>query len=292
MVKGLIIKHLKELYYVKIYNNILICKARGNFRKKKIKPVVGDFVEVEVLEDNKGYISKIFDRKNLLIRPEISNIDQLFLFATIRNPSLNLYTLDKYLSMCEYMNIEVVIVLSKVDLAMTDEINNFKDIYTKAGYEIIEIDNLNNFPKEDILKKLNGKITALSGASGVGKSSMINNLIKGLSIDVGSISNKTKRGKNTTRHVEIFEVSKDGFIFDTPGFDSFDMNFIDDENELKKYFKEFNNFKDCKFNNCNHINEPFCDVKNALSNNLISISRYNNYCKLFYELANRRKNKW
>lgn len=287
---GKIIKSQKELYYVDTKEKVYMAKARGNFRVKDKKPLVGDNVEIEALEENKAYITKLIERKNEIKRPNIANIDKLLVFITINNPPLNLYNLDKYLAMCEYLNISVTIMLTKIDLASSEEIKDLVDIYQNIGYEIFQIDNYNDFPKDKIMEILKGKTSAVSGASGVGKSTFLSNLID-REIEIGDISEKSKRGKNTTRHTEIFKLCDQTFIFDTPGFDSFDFDFLEDENDLKNTFVELRN-RNCKFKDCNHINEPACRVKEDLEEGKISKSRYKNYVQLFEELKQRRLNKW
>lgn len=287
---GKIIKSQKELYYVDTKDNVYMAKARGNFRVKNKKPLVGDNVEIEVLEDNKAYITKLLNRKNEIKRPNIANIDQLFVFVTINDPPLNLYNLDKYLAMCEYLSISVTIILTKIDLATSEEIENLAGIYKNIGYEVLLIDNYKDFPKDKIEEILRSKTSAVSGASGVGKSTFLSNLID-QKIEIGDISQKSKRGKNTTRHTEIFKLGKDTFIFDTPGFDSFDLDFLEDENDLKNTFVELRD-RACKFKDCNHINEPSCRVKEDLIEGNISKTRYKNYVQLFEELKQRRLNKW
>lgn len=287
---GKIIKSQKELYYVDTKDNVYMAKARGNFRVKNKKPLVGDNVEIEVLEDNKAYITKLLNRKNEIKRPNIANIDQLFVFVTINDPPLNLYNLDKYLAMCEYLSISVTIILTKIDLALSEEIENLAGIYKNIGYDVLLIDNYKDFPKDKIEEILRSKTSAVSGASGVGKSTFLSNLID-QKIEIGDISQKSKRGKNTTRHTEIFKLGKDTFIFDTPGFDSFDLDFLEDENDLKNTFVELRD-RACKFKDCNHINEPSCRVKEDLIEGNISKTRYKNYVQLFEELKQRRLNKW
>lgn len=287
---GKIIKSQKELYYVDTKEKVYMAKARGNFRVKDKKPLVGDNVEIEALEENKAYITKLIERKNEIKRPNIANIDKLLVFITINNPPLNLYNLDKYLAMCEYLNISVTIMLTKIDLASSEEIKDLVDTYQNIGYEIFLIDNYNDFPKDKIMEILKGKTSAVSGASGVGKSTFLSNLID-REIEIGDISEKSKRGKNTTRHTEIFKLFDQTFIFDTPGFDSFDFDFLEDENDLKNTFVELRN-RNCKFKDCNHINEPACRVKEDLGKGKISKSRYKNYVQLFEELKQRRLNKW
>ena len=287
---GKIIKSQKELYYVETSENIFMCKARGNFRKRGIKPLVGDNALIEIQEEDKAYIIEILERKNEIKRPNIANIDQMLIFVTINDPPLNLYNLDKYLAMCEHENIDVVIVLSKKDLAKDNKIKELTKIYENLDYKVLSLDNYNDFPKKDITEILEGKTSAVSGASGVGKSTFLNNLVD-KDLEIGEISDKLKRGKNTTRHTEIFSINQQTYIFDTPGFDSFDFDFIEDENNLKYCFREMS-ISNCRFNNCNHINEPNCSVKEKVENGDIAKSRYDNYVLLFKELKERRENKW
>ena len=288
--KGKITKAQKELYYVETTDKIYMAKARGNFRKKGIKPLVGDNVIIDIQDEETAYITEILERKNVIKRPNISNVDQMLVFITITDPPLNLYNLDKYLAMCEYENIDVVIVLSKKDLATDEKIKNITSIYENIGYELITLDNYNDFPKEKINSILKGKTSAVSGASGVGKSTFLNNLVDN-NLEIGEISEKLKRGKNTTRHTEIFTLGEDSYVFDTPGFDSFDFDFLEDENNLKYTFREMAD-TNCRFNNCNHINEPDCEVKEKVTTGKIAKSRYENYLMMFNELKDRRENKW
>lgn len=287
---GKIIKAQKEIYYVEVKDTVYLAKARGVFRKQGLKPLVGDNVEIDVIGDQEAYIVKLLPRKNEIKRPNIANVDQLLCFVTINDPPLNLFNLDKYLAMCEYKGIEVTLILSKKDKAKTEEIDRFKKIYENLSYRVLSLDNYNDFPKDQILDILHGKTSAVTGASGVGKSTFLNNLVE-MEIEIGSISHKLRRGKNTTRHIEIFKIDQDTHVFDTPGFDSFDFDFLEDENDLKYYFREMNNTR-CKFNNCNHIKEPSCDVKSKLKEGLIAQSRYDNYLLLFEQLKDRRENRW
>lgn len=288
--RGKIIKSQKELYFVKNDDKTYLAKARGNFRVKGIKPLVGDEVIFEMHNEENAYITEILPRKNEIKRPNISNIDQILLFVTINNPPLNLFNLDKYLAMCEYKNIEVVIIISKIDLDKENKAQNLAKTYENIGYKVLAIDNYNDLPKEKIKNILQNKTSAVTGSSGVGKSTFLSNLMD-KDIEIGEISEKSKRGKNTTRHTEIFAIDDKTFIFDTPGFDSFDFDFITDENDLKNFFVEMRN-KACKFNNCNHINEPSCKVKEELKDGKISESRYKNYILLFNDIKKRRENRW
>ena len=287
---GKIIKSQKELYYVRTDSKTFMCKARGNFRIKGVKPLVGDDVVIDIQDDNTAYITEILPRKNQVKRPNIANIDQMLVFVTINDPPLNLYNLDKYLAMCEFEDMDAVIIFSKIDLAIEEKLASLESIYRTIGYNIILLDNYHAFPEDEIKEVLKNKTSAVSGASGVGKSTFLSNLVDS-NIEIGEISDKLKRGKNTTRHTEIFTIDENTYIFDTPGFDSFDFDFIEDENNLKYSFREMAETS-CKFNNCNHINEPGCEVKEKLEQGFIAKSRYDNYLMLFNELKERRENKW
>ena len=287
---GKIIKSQKELYYVKTDSKEYMCKARGNFRVKGVKPLVGDDVLIDIQDEETGYITKILPRKNEIKRPNIANIDQMLVFVTLNDPPLNLYNLDKYLAMCEYENIEAIIIFSKIDLADDEKLNSLNELYQNIGYQTLLLDNYKDFPEAKIKSILKNKTSAVSGASGVGKSTFLSNLVD-RDIEIGEISDKLKRGKNTTRHTEIFEIEDHTYLFDTPGFDSFDFDFIEDENYLKYLFREMS-VTNCKFNNCNHINEPNCSVKEKVESGDIALSRYDNYVLLFNELKERRENKW
>lgn len=290
MLLGLIVKSQKELYYVKCENDIYLCKARGVFREKNIKPLVGDKVVIQVLEDYKGYIEEVLERKNSLIRPPIANIDQIIMVYSLKEPQINYAIFDKYLVMLEHFNIPVIIVINKIELADENDKMKFEEIYSKTDYNFIYTSVIENKGINNLHEVLKGKISSFAGPSGVGKSSLINLLHQDINMETGDISKKTSRGKHTTRHVEIFEISKNTFIFDTPGFSSLSLDFIKDFRDVKNYFTEFHKLNsNCKFNNCEHINEPKCAVKSGLKNNTISISRYENYKYIREEIKNRKE---
>lgn len=288
--KGIIIKSQKELYYVDCGGTIYKSKARGVFRDKDIKPLVGDYVNIKVLDNENALIENVLERKNYLVRPPIANVDQIILVASLTNPKINYNIFDKYIVMLEHFNVDINIVINKIDLASKEEINEFESIYSKTPYNYIFTSNQDGNSIDKIRKLLKNKVSALAGPSGVGKSTLINMISKQLSLETGNISIKTNRGKHTTRHIELFEIDKDSFIFDTPGFTALNLDFIEDYNDVKNYFTEFNYFsKECKFKNCIHINEPNCGVKSAIDNNLISPIRYKNYVYIVEEIKNKRR---
>lgn len=292
--QGKIIKGIAGFYYVHVvHSGIYECKAKGVFRNKKIKPLVGDNVEFEILdEENRiGNIINIYDRKNELIRPAVSNISQALVVFAIANPMPNLNLLDRFLVMMERNGIDTIICFNKIDLVDEEEILKLRDIYVKAGYHVMFTSTKENMGIEEVLRVIDGKTTAFAGPSGVGKSSLLNALIPEANSQTGEISEKIKRGKHTTRHTEIFNVSDDTYLMDTPGFSSLYVNDFEKE-ELKDYFREFIEYNDgCRFTGCVHVNEPDCLVKEAVENGEISQSRYDNYILMYEEIKN-KKSTW
>lgn len=285
--KGKIIKGIAGFYYVFIEKKgIYECKAKGIFRNKDIKPLVGDNVIIEIIkeEDKVGNIVEILERHNTLLRPNVANVDQgLIIFATT-NPQPNLNLLDRFLIMMLQQKVETIICFNKKDLVEKKDLKILKETYVKCGYQVIVT---STYTKEglDLLgNKLNNKTTVLAGPSGVGKSSIINILVPSADMEIGDISKKLKRGRHTTRHSEIFYVKENTYIIDTPGFSSLEVKDIEKE-ELKDYYPEFIHHEGkCRFNGCLHVNEPNCSVKDALARGELSQIRYENY-KMLLELV-------
>lgn len=286
---GIITKIQRELFYVSIGNNVYPSKAKGNFRTKKITPVVGDKVDIHV-ENGLGFILKIHPRSVLLHRPEVSNVDKCFVLSSIKSPNINLMLLDKYLLMIEKNNIDCVIVFNKSDLVSENERNLFAEIYRNIGYKVIFNSNESSHVNEELLKEFKNHISCVIGPSGAGKSSTLKKLFPNENFVSGKISEKTQRGKQTTRHIEIKMVDENTYVLDTPGFSSFDLSFLKDKSEIKNNFLEFRkNSSKCKFNNCDHINEPKCEIKKLLESGEISKSRYDNYLKIVEEYEKIRR---
>lgn len=275
---GKIIKLTGGFYYIKSGDEVFETRARGNFRHSKVEPIVGDDVEFKYEEKTLGYIEKVYPRKNMLTRPRVSNVDLALIVIPVLDPKYNLVIIDKTIIQAEHEGIDLAIVINKSDLD-EESAEELTRIYKNSGFETFVIsDKDDNI--ESLRAYLHGKTVALCGVSGAGKSTITSRILN-KEVEVGKVSQKTKRGKHTTRHTEIL-YNDDIYIFDTPGFSSLTLKI--EEEDLKNYFREFKNFNDCKFNNCNHIKEPKCAVKDAVDRGQIEKSRYENYLYIFNEL--------
>ena len=290
--QGKIIKGIAGFYYVNVVESgVYECKAKGVFRKEKIKPLVGDNVRIEILdEENKtGNIVEIFPRKNELIRPAVANIDQALVVFAVTKPTPHFNLLDRFLVMMERKEIPVVLCFNKKDIATSPEIAELEAIYEKCGYPIVFTSALEQENIEEIRRLLLKKTTAIAGPSGVGKSSLINLLQNQVQMETGTISRKIERGKHTTRHSELIAVDADSYIMDTPGFSSLYVNDFEKE-ELKYYFREFASYAgQCRFQGCDHVHEPGCAVKEALEEGKIHPIRYKNYLEMYTELKEKKR---
>lgn len=289
---GKIIKGIAGFYYVFVDNvGIIECKAKGIFRNQNLKPLVGDNVEIDLLNEQEktGNIKEILGRTNALIRPAVANVDQALIIFAVNKPSPNLNLLDRFLILMQKQDVDTIICFNKIDIATENEINHLLDTYKDSGCKIITTSTYTEQGIKTLKELLYGKTTVLAGPSGVGKSSIINKLYPEASMETGSISTKIERGKHTTRHSELFCMDKDTYICDTPGFSSLYLLDMEKE-ELKSYFPEFEEYEAyCRFNGCLHINEPNCGVKEALEEGKISSTRYENYKLLYEELKNKKK---
>lgn len=290
--QGKIIKGIAGFYYVNVVESgVYECKAKGVFRKEKIKPLVGVNVRIEILdEENKtGNIVEIFPRKNELIRPAVANIDQALVVFAVTKPTPHFNLLDRFLVMMERKEIPVVLCFNKKDIATSPEIAELEAIYEKCGYPIVFTSALEQENIEEIRRLLLKKTTAIAGPSGVGKSSLINLLQNQVQMETGTISRKIERGKHTTRHSELIAVDADSYIMDTPGFSSLYVNDFEKE-ELKYYFREFASYEgQCRFQGCDHVHEPGCAVKEALEEGKIHPVRYKNYLEMYTELKEKKR---
>lgn len=289
---GKIIKGIGGFYYVVCENEITYeCKAKGIFRNRNIKPLVGDNVEIEILDDrnNLGNIIDILPRFNWLNRPAVANVDQTVILFAVSAPEPNFNLLDRFLISMEQHDIPTIICFNKVDLEGFQLNEEACRSYTKSGYEVLFISAESGYGMEALSAVIKGKTTVFAGPSGVGKSSTLNALFPEANVKTGELSEKIQRGKHTTRHSELMFVEKDTYIMDTPGFSSLYTEGIEAV-DLKEYFPELAAFTGkCRFHMCNHISEPGCLVKDAVSNGTISPIRYNNYVMIYKELKEKRK---
>ena len=282
MPEGIIGKGIGGFYYV-YYNDLIIeCKIRGIFRNKKITPIVGDNVVFEMVSESKGIINQILERKNSISRPSVTNVDQVILVFSIIHPEPNMLFIDKMITFLESKGIEVIICINKIDLDNDENYREIFKIYSNVGYRVLTLSAKKHIGLDKLKVVLDKKISSLAGASGVGKSTILNAILD-INVQTGDLSKKIERGKHTTRHVELFKVNG-GYILDTPGFSTFELDKID-KDSLKNYFREFiNYYNTCRFKGCNHINEPDCRVKQAVLDGNIDSGRYDRYKTIYNEL--------
>ncbi|GAE29198.1 ribosome small subunit-dependent GTPase A [Halalkalibacter hemicellulosilyticus] len=291
MAKGKIIKALSGYYYVKNEDGLFQCRARGNFRKRKIKPLVGDEVEFEAENRTDGYILDVSERKNELVRPPIANIDQAILVFSALEPDFSLLLLDRFLVHIEANAIKPLLVISKVDLVDEElfvSLHTYKSLYESIGYTVLFTSTNEKSDINDLKPFIEGKMSVVAGQSGVGKSSLLNILDPNLDIETNEISSHLGRGKHTTRHVELLPIAG-GLVADTPGFSSLDFVDILPE-ELSLYFLEMKELStECKFRGCTHSSEPHCAVKKAYEKGEIAQSRFEHYLQFLEEIKNQKK---
>lgn len=285
--RGKIIKGIAGFYYVYVEGRgTYECKAKGIFRKDHKKPLVGDDVEADVLDEEAmlGNIREILPRKSALIRPAVANVDQALIIFAIVKPNPNFNLLDRFLIRMERQSLPTIICFNKQDIATEKEKEALRRAYETCGYQVLFISALEKEGLEQVKELLAGKTTTVAGPSGVGKSSLINQLAPKAQMETGDISRKIERGKHTTRHSEIIALGENTYIVDTPGFTSLDISEITKE-ELGTYYPEFVQYEPyCKFSGCAHISEPSCGVKDAVAEGKISQVRYDNYKVLYQEL--------
>ena len=290
--QGIIIGNISNTYKIKTDTKIYEAFARGKFKNEEIVPLVGDKVEIEVTDEEKGtaVIENILPRKNEIKRPKMANIDQIFFIISTKNPKPDLLMLDKQLASMEKLKIEPVIIISKIDLLATYK--EIQELYTSIGYKTFVTSAKQDMGIEEVREILKNKISVFSGNSGVGKSSIINALFGGDKTQEGEISQKNKKGKNTTTDTKLYELEENTYIADTPGFSSFEISEIE-STELDKYFREFKQeIVNCEFVGCTHIKEQKCGIKRAIEEGRISQETYERFCKIYDELKDKEKHRW
>ena len=289
---GKIIKGVGGLYYVYLEGKgLYACRAKGIFRKKKIRPCVGDLVDVEILDekDKEGSLTVIHPRRNKLTRPMVTNVDQAVVLFALHDPDPNFHLLNCFLVTMEKQGIPVAICFNKKDLAKEEEMDQIARDYARCGCPVMFLSAQMKQGLEEMENLLRGKTSVMAGPSGVGKSSLLNCISKDKQMETGAISAKIRRGKHTTRHSELIHIGPDTYLMDTPGFSSLYLDNMEKE-DLKAYFPEFEEYEDhCRFLDCSHISEPDCSVKDALERGEISRLRYDDYCMFYEELKQRKK---
>ena len=291
---GKIIKGIAGFYYVQVESGVYECKAKGAFRKDKIKPLVGDDVEIDVIseEEMTGNVINILPRKSELIRPAVANVDQALLIFATKSPEPNLNLLDRFLCMMEEQELPIIICFNKDDLADEGFQQQMRDTYEKAGYKLLFTSAKQEEGIEAISEVLKGKTSSVAGPSGVGKSSIVNILTEGQVMETGEVSEKIGRGKHTTRHSELLYLGEDTYIMDTPGFSSLFVPKVDPV-DLYRLFPEFvEPAENCRFTGCAHHKEPDCGVKAAVEDGTIAASRYENYLQIYSEMVQQQNNKY
>ncbi len=290
--QGKIIKGIAGFYYVHVSGyGIYECKAKGVFRKENQKPLVGDNVELDLLDEEKklGNINRIYPRNSALIRPAVANVDQALVIFSIVKPQPNFNLLDRFLIMIKQQELPCIICFNKLDMDDEGMGQKYQEIYADCGYKTILVSANEEQGIGELKALLKGKTTTVAGPSGVGKSSLINCLQSQIIMETGSISEKIERGKHTTRHCELIAIEEDTFILDTPGFSSLGLFDLEKE-ELAQFYPEFTaHEKYCKFGGCSHINEPVCGIKDAVEQGQINKLRYENYLLLYEELKTKKK---
>lgn len=291
-IQGKIIKGIAGFYYVHVVGaGLYECKAKGAFRNDKVKPLVGDDVEIMVLDEShkKGNIREIIPRQNSLIRPAVANVDQAIVFFALSYPAPNYNLLDRFLILMARRGVQTVICFNKLDLVGTKVVEEARTIYNKSGCTTFFVSAKTGEGLDLLRKAMEGKMSTVAGPSGVGKSSIINLLQGNVEMETGEISQKIQRGKHTTRHSEVILVDDGTYIVDTPGFSTLIIDQMEAE-EVKTYYKEFEEYEPyCKFGGCNHIKESKCGVQDAVREGQINQSRYDSYCQIYEEIKSIKK---
>lgn len=287
--EGFVIKCLGGFYSVETSQGMITCRARGRFRKEGVSPCAGDRVTVLANDDGTGALAEVLPRRNYLVRPPVANLDRLFVVASLRDPAVNLALVDKALAAAEVNGIEPVVVFTKTDLGDAEPL---LEIYRLAGIKCCAVYAERGEGVEQVRELVSGRVSAFLGNSGVGKSTLLNNMFPGLELETGEISQKLGRGRHTTRHVEFYPLPEGGYVADTPGFSTFDMERyqLTDQEQLVSGFREIESLsRDCQFTSCSHTREKGCAVLRAADEGKIAKSRIENYRAMYQEIKGVKK---
>ena len=281
---GIITKALSGFYYVESENVLYECKARGSFRKSGLSPLVGDRVEFDITDREKGVVNNVYERKNLLLRPNVANIDKLLIVSSFQTPAPNAFIIDKITAIAVYNNIEPIIVFNKCDMG---DFSHWLSIYKNAGFKTFVASAETGEGIDLINDELRGCVSTFTGNSGVGKSSILNRIFGESLIKTGEVSEHLGRGRHTTRHIEAYKLQNGGYVVDTPGFSSLEIEANDYRFKelLPTLFPDFEEYlNSCKFTTCTHTKEPGCGVIEAVKQGKIEKTRFESYLQLFDEL--------
>jgi len=291
--RGLILKGVGGFYTVECGSGTYECRTRGVFRKKGITPLPGDFVNFSITDESarEGWIEEIEPRQNFFIRPPVANVNQIAVVLAKTSPEPDFLLVDKLLVTAEKNGITPLIVINKIDLIDDKELSEVKDIYKSTGYQVVAISKVGKQGYDELHEKLKGYRTVFAGQSGVGKSTILNNIMDSWVMETGDMS-RIQRGRHTTRHVQLLSLDNDGYVVDTPGFSSMSLEGIE-YSELSSMYPEFNRAEGrCKFNSCSHIKEPGCAIKDSVHAGGISRIRYECYQRLYEELKLQYENRY
>lgn len=289
MIEGIIIKGYSGFYYVKNQEKLWECSLRGKYRIKDQNFLPGDKVRISPIKEDKAVIEEVLPRENELVRPPIANVEQVMIISAAKNPDPDSQLIDRLTVLALWNNIKPIICFNKIDLIDELEITRISEPYIKAGFHVLQCSVKNEKGIDELRAKLAEKTSVFAGLSGVGKSSLLNSVDQRLTLKTGEISTKLRRGKHTTRHVELLELENGGLVADTPGFSSLDLPQMLRE-DLMYLFPEFENYRtSCRFNTCLHWHEPQCAVKEALDEGEISKQRYDNYLTFLQEVISKER---
>ncbi|AIF51927.1 ribosome small subunit-dependent GTPase A [Pelosinus sp. UFO1] len=289
MQHGVILKTYNSFYYVKTNDKVIMCTLRGRFKKERFSLLVGDEVEYDVTENDKGIIEKILPRRSMLKRPMIANIDQVIVTFAAVNPNINAVLVDRFLVLAEMSDLDIIICINKTDLADMQELEPLLALYRSIGYTVITLSAKLGIGIRELRDALSDKISVFAGPSGAGKSTILNTIEEGLTLVTGEVSEKIGRGKHTTRFAELLPLTTGGFVVDTPGFSFTEFDDVK-KNDLMYYFPEIAAIvQECKFNTCLHMKEPQCAIKQAVLEGRINEQRYNSYIEILSEIQEKKK---